>query len=377
MPTAWKEANVTPVFKDGNAACVENYRPISLLCIISKVLERCIHNHIYDFISSRINKLQHGFQRQKNCTTQLIQVYHNILEALDKRNEIDIIYLDFTKAFDKVSHPLLLQKLGEFGFLGRLLMWLGSYLSGRKQRVVLEGQHSDWLDVFSGVPQGSILGPLLFSIFINDLPNQVASPSLMGLYADDSKMFRVIKNEAEVEQFQGDLSNVHDWSRRWRMQFNTKKCKFMRLTHKKSFKHIHYDMNGDLLDRVKSVKDLGISVTDNLRWSQHIQEITLKANRTLGLVKRVCRDIKDVHIRKALYCSLVRPQLEYASERWSPEQVTYKRMLENVQRRATKFILDYPQHYSYTMRLVKLNLLPLEHRKTWNDLVDDEVIKLN
>lgn len=126
MPTAWKEANVTPVFKDGNAACVENYRPISLLCILSKVLERCIHNHIYDFISSRINKLQHGFQRQKNCTTQLIQVYHNILEALDKRNEIDIIYLDFTKAFDKVSHPLLLQKLGEFGFLGRLLMWLGS-----------------------------------------------------------------------------------------------------------------------------------------------------------------------------------------------------------------------------------------------------------
>jgi hypothetical protein len=107
MQTAWKEANVTPVFNDGNAACVENYRPISLLCILSKVLERCVHNHIYDFISSRINKLQHGFQRQKNCTTQLIPVYHNILEALDKRNEIDIIYLDFTKAFDKVSHPFL------------------------------------------------------------------------------------------------------------------------------------------------------------------------------------------------------------------------------------------------------------------------------
>jgi hypothetical protein len=110
-------------------------------------------------------------------------------------------------------------------------------------------------------------------------------------------------------------------------------------------------------------------VTDNLRWSQHIQELSLKANRTLGLVKRVCRDIKDVHIRKALYCLLIRPQLEYASELWSPEQVTYKRMLENVKRRATKFILDYPQHCSYTMRLVKLNLLPLEHRRTWNNLV--------
>ncbi len=118
MPTAWKEANVTPVFKDGNAACVENYRPISLLCILSKVLERCVYNHIYDFICSRINKLQHGFQHQKNCSTQLIQVYHNILEALDKCNEIDIIYLDFTKAFDKVSHPLLLQSWKSLDFVG-------------------------------------------------------------------------------------------------------------------------------------------------------------------------------------------------------------------------------------------------------------------
>ncbi len=157
------------------------------------------------------------------------------------------------------------------------MMWLGSYLSGRKQRVVLEGQQSDWLAVSSGVPQGSILGPLLFLIFINDLPNQIASPSQMGLYADESKMFRVTKNEDDVEKFQGDLSNVHDWSRRWWMQFNTKKCKFMRLTHKNSFKDTHYDMNGVLLDRVKSVKDLGISVTDDLRWSQHVSEITLKA----------------------------------------------------------------------------------------------------
>ena len=143
----------------------------------------------------------------------------------------------------------------------------------------------------------------------------------------------------------------------------------MRFSHKKSITGIHYDMNGVLLDRVRSVKDLGILVTDDLRWAQHISEITLKANRTLGLVKRVCRDIKDVHIRKALYCWLIRPQLEYATELWSPNQVKYKRMLEDIQRRATKFILDYPLHCSYTERLVKLNLFPLEHRRMWNDLV--------
>ena len=167
MPTAWKEANVTPVFKNGIDACVENCRPISLKSILSKVLERCIYDHIINFISSRINKMQHGFQRQKNCSTQLIQVYHNILEALDKRNVIDSIYLHFFKAFDKVSHPLLLQRLEELRFRGQLMSWFRSYLSGRKQRVVLEGQQSDWLTVSSGVPQGSILGSLLFTLFIN------------------------------------------------------------------------------------------------------------------------------------------------------------------------------------------------------------------
>ena len=123
---------------------------------------------------------------------------------------IDSIHLDFSKAFDKVSHPLLLQRLEEFGFRGQLMSWFRSYLSGRKQRVVLEGQQSDWLTVSSGVPQGSILGPLLFTLFINGLPNQIESPTKIGLYADDSKMFRVIKHEADVEQFQSDLSNVHD-----------------------------------------------------------------------------------------------------------------------------------------------------------------------
>ena len=124
-----------------------------------------------------------------------------------------------------------------------------------------------------------------------------------------------------------------------------------------------------ILDQVISVKDLGVLVTADLRWMQHISEITLKANRTLGLIKRVCKNIKDMHVRKTLYCSLVRPQLEYASELWSPEQITYKRMLENVQRKATKFILDYPGQTSYKERLVQLNLLPLEYRRLWKDLV--------
>ena len=361
MPTAWKEANVTPVFKNGNEACVENYRPISLLCILSKVLERCVYNRIYDLLSSKIAEMQHSFQRRKTCSTQLIQFYHNILEALDKLNVIDSMYLDFTKAFDKVSHCLLLQKLEKSGFGGNLMSWFRSYLSGGKQRVVLEGQQSDWLNVSSGVPQGSILGPLLFTLYINDLPDQIVSPTQMGLYADDSKMFRVIKSEADVEHFRSDLANVQEWSRRWQMNFNTKKCKFMRFSHKKSITDIHYDMNGVLLERVKVVRDLGITVTDDLCWVQHISEISLKANRTL--------DIKDVEIRKVLYCSLIRPQLEYATELWSPKQVAYKRILENVQRRATKFILDYPPHCSYKDRLIKLNLLPLEHRRAWKNLV--------
>ena len=189
----------------------------------------------------------------------------------------------------------------------------------------------------------------------------------MVLYADNSKLYRVIKSDDDVAKLQTDLNSLHLWSSRWCMNFNTDKCKAVRLSRKRTVRIINYTLDNKRLECVKSVRDLGTTVYADLRWSQHISEITSKANRTLGLIKRVCRDMRDLDTRKCLYCTLVRPLLEYSSELWSPSENKYKLMLEGVQRRATKFILNYPLD-CYKERLTKLNPVPLEYRRDMKDL---------
>ena len=309
VPSEWKFANISTVFKKEDPSIESNYRPISLLCVLSKVLERCVFNHCYYHLSPLLYHLQHRFLRGRSMVTQLLEVYHNIIETVASGKEVDIIYLDLSKAFDKVPHSLLLLKLNSYGISGSLLSWFSSYLTDRYQRVVLDGVYSDWLLITSGVPQGSILGPLLFLVYVNDLPSYINSQSTIALFADDSKLYKSIDLPDSTLHLQNNLDNLHKWSLDWAMKFNKSKCQALQVSRKKTKIVSQYNLDGRPLECVPYVKDLGVTVCSDMSWSRHIEETVAKANRTLGLVKRTCKDTHDQRVRKLLFCALVRPIL--------------------------------------------------------------------
>ena len=269
FPDQWKLPNVCPVYKSDDPTLPKNYRPISLLCIISKCIERCVFNHCYTLISPQLYHLQHGFLRGK---------------------EIDIAYLDFAKAFDKVPHYAFLNKLSRFGISGQQINWYQCYLSDRYQRVALQGTYSDALQVLSGVPQGSILGPLLFLVYIDDIPQCIKHDSKVAIFADDSKLFKIIEKPSDKFSFQQDLTQLSIWSDTWEMCLSIPKCKDLNVSRKKTPTKREYHLNRSPLATVSEIKDLGITVTKTLQWSQHIKLISSKANRTrLGFIRRVVK----------------------------------------------------------------------------------------
>ena len=231
VPSEWKFAKISPVFKKEDPSIESNYRHISLLCLLSKVLERCVFNHCYYHLSPLLYHLQHGFLRGRSTVTQLLEVYHNIIETVASRKEVDTIYLDLSKAFDKVPHSLLLLKLNSYGISGSPLSWFSSYLTGRYQRVVLDGVYCDWLPITSGDSQGSILGPLLLLVYVNDLASYINSQSTIDLFADDSKLYKSIDLPDSTIHLQNDLDNLHKWSLDWAMKFN--KSKALRVSRKR------------------------------------------------------------------------------------------------------------------------------------------------
>ena len=230
LPTEWKSANVTPVHKKNKKEPASNYRPISLLPLISKVLERCVCYRFYDHLHEIINKAQYGFIHSRSCVLQLLTTLHHVGQLLDNNVQTDIIFLDFAKAFDSVDHIILLKKLKSYGISGNMYNWFTDYLHGRKQRVVVDGVASGWSQVTSGVPQGSILGPMLFVLFINDLPDIFPPPTSTGLYADDTKLYNAIKSSHDCDHLQQALSCADDWSKQSNIVFNVSKCKVLTIS---------------------------------------------------------------------------------------------------------------------------------------------------
>ena len=358
--SAWKTANICPVHKKDKKTEVENYRPISLMPILAKVQERCVLNRLLPHISPCLFNMQHGFLKGLSCTTQLLQVLHELGRALDSGLETDVIYLDFSKAFDSVCHAKLLSKLYTFGIDGPLLQWFTSYLSGRQQRVVVNGSFSSWGVAKSGVPQGSILGPVLFLMFVNDMPDVLKSSSL-AMYADDSKCYKTIKTMSDICDLQDDLNFLCVWSASNELYFQHTKCHNLRISRKKTSSPRVYNLNNTELKLVMKEKDLGLTVTKDLSWNEHITQTVSKTNKLLGFIKRHCYTVRNKNTLTLLYTSLIRSHFCFASQVWAPQSVIKNLLLiERTQRRATKFICN-DRNMNYQIRLVHLNLLPLNY----------------
>ena len=226
-------ANVCPVFKKDDPTLAKNYRPISLLSILSKCFERCVFNHCHSHISPQLYHLQYGLLRGRSTVTQLLQVYHEVFNAIAEGKDIDVVYLDFAKAFDKVSHSALINKFSRFGISGLSKQWFQSYLSNRSQRVTLQGTKSNWLKVTSGVPQGSIQGPLLFLAYMDDIPQCIQHHSKIAICADDSKLYKIISKPSDKILFQQDLTQLSNRSHTWAMSLSIPKCKTLNFSRKK------------------------------------------------------------------------------------------------------------------------------------------------
>ena len=365
VPTDWKLANVTPIHKKGPKHLSSNYRPISLTSIICKTMERIIRDSLMEHMeqNSLFTDLQHGFRKGRSCITQLIEVIDEWTENLNNHDSIDAIYLDFQKAFDTVPHKRLLAKLERYGIKGSVLRWISSYLTNRQQRVILNGKESQWQTVTSGIPQGSVLGPTLFLIYINDLPDVVEN--VVKLFADDTKIYSVVNNEYQQLKLQEDLDSLMNWSDTWLLRFNSSKCKHLDMGREAD---TSYSIGDTEIQRISHEKDLGVIVDPQLKFQHHISSSVKKANRKLGLIRRSFTHM-DKEMFLALYKSIVRPHLEYGSSIWSTIYKKDKIAIENVQRRATKLVPGI-KHLSYCERLRTLGIPSLQYHRIRADLVE-------
>ena len=337
IPMDWKNAWVVPIFKKGEKHQASNYRPVSLTSITCKVLEHIVHSNVMGhFDANRIlHDSQHGFRRQRSCETQLVITTHEIARSLAEGKQVDVVLLDFSKAFDKVPHSRLIDKLAYYGVQGTTLQWIHSFLSERKQEVLLEGVHSTPADVTSGVPQGTVLGPLLFLSYINDLPDTVKHSSTK-LFADDCLLFKAINNDKDQRTLQSDLSALEQWESDWQMEFNPSKCTVIQFHSGNKIKQASYSLHSETLENVQHSKYLGVTFSHNLSWNFHLDSITQKANRILGFLRRNLNDC-SMNVKAASYCSMVRPILEYSAAAWDPYLQKDVNQLETVQRRAARF----------------------------------------
>ena len=336
FPDRWKIARICPVHKKGDASRISNYRPISILSNFSKVYEQYLYIAIYYNVCRYMSPHQHGFMTGRSTVTNLATISQYICEVLDRRGRVDVVYTDFTHAFDTINHDLLLNKLRSFGFAPQSLRIVESYLSGRRSYVSYNGFDSRTFGVSVGVPQGSNLGPLLFNLFVNDVL-ELFTCEVLG-YADDLKLYAEIASPADALHLQDNLEMLVDWCHNNGLVLNIGKCCVVTYTRSSSPAGMRYEIAGEVLQSKSSFCDLGVMFDSKFRFVEHIESVCTRAHRTLGFIMRVSRNFRSVATIKSLYYAYVMSKLEYASLIWSPIYTSHSLQLERIQRKMLKYI---------------------------------------
>ena len=362
VPKIHKHQTIVPIFKKDSKAKPENYRPVSLTSHILKVFERVLRGRIVQYIEENnlLSKNQYGFRPGRSTISQLLAHIDGIIEILERNHNADVLYLDFAKAFDKVCHKTLLQKLEGFGIQGKILNWLKSFLNERYQRVNVQGKLSEPEKVKSGVPQGTVLGPILFILYINNI-TEVLKHCTIKIFADDSKIIKAIETEEDRTKLLEDLNAVIKWADDNKMQLN--ESKFMLIQHGKNeaIKQPYRISDQILLEQAESAKDLGILVDSELKWSTQIPTVVTSASQLAGWALRVFHN-RSKEVMLTLYKMLIRPKLEYGCIVFHPNQIGDINELESVQRTFTHKIENMSQ-FNYWERLEQLGLYSMQRRR--------------
>ena len=359
-----------PLHKSGSLINVSNYRGIAKLSAIPKLFEKLVTDIVSHHVSSILVPCQHGFRKGRSTVTNLVQFTTGIIDGFISGCQTDAIYTDFSKAFDKVNHDILLYKLDFMGFDNVLLKWFSSYLKDREQCVLFKQTYSRFIRVSSGVPQGSHLGPVLFSLFMNDLPSAIVDANIL-MFADDVKLYVTYDDPVGHLLLQGDLDRFFSWCSINLMELNLKKCKHMIFSRSKVYFDEDYLLDGSILDCVSSIVDLGILLDRKLSFDSHISTMINKAYGVLGFMKRWAKEFSDPYVTKQLYTSLVRPVLEYGSVVWDPNGTGDIGRIESVQKQFLLFCLrnlgwssNWNEFPGYRNRLALIRLPTLKSRRT-------------
>lgn len=369
VPSIWKSVYITPIHKKGAKNQIENYRPISKLCLFAKILEKIVHRQLYAVLKQSFSNDQHGFLKNKSTVSNLVLCSDYLSKYMSEPSQVDVIYTDYMKAFDRIDHLILLRKLLLAGIRGNLFRWFCSYIFNRNQTVVLNGYKSSKMLIPSGIPQGSLLGPLLFTIFINDI-SQCFTYSKILLFADDVKILHVIRTPQDAVNLQKDLNAFQKYCAQSKLNLNVSKCFICSFTRKPNPIKFDYTINGTPLTRVNTIKDLGVTFDAKLLFDTHINNIVSKASKALGFIIRVSQEFKNMKTLKILYCTFVRCHLEYVSQVWNPNYHTYINRIEAIQKRFLRFLQYRSKQFikGYKNQCLKYHILPLQERRRIADM---------